>query len=459
MRKRRVASLFLASTMMLTSLVGLAGCGDSKDTAGNGAVVKAQGKVYNVYVWNEEFKTRFQKYFIDAGKVPSDIKVNFVTIPNDNNGYQNALDNALLQQNDVADDDKVDLFCIEADYAKKYTDKSVTLDVKKDIGLTDDDLADQYKYTLDAVTDSNGAVKGVSWQATPGLFAYRRDIAKDVFGTDDPDEVQKQLADWSKFETAAGKMKDAGYYMLSGYNDSYRTFSNNAKTPWVDSNKKIQISDELMKWVDQTKKYTEAGYNHKVGKLFDADWTADMGPSSKVFGFFLSTWGIDFNLKAASLETSVANGGKEAVGNGTYGEWACCYGPQSYFWGGTWICAAAGSDNLELTKEVMKTLTCDKDTLLKITNNENDYTNTVSGMKERATSDYKSDFLGGQNHIKLFTESASKIELKNLTYYDQGLNESFQNMMKDYFDGNVSKDKALENFYTDALKKYPDLKK
>lgn len=458
MKKRRLTSLFLASTMVLTSFAGMAGCGSS-ETASDGATTVEQGKVYNIYVWNTEFKDRFTKYFIDAGKVPSDVSVNFITVPNDNNGYQNALDNALLQQNDVAADEKVDLFCVEADYAKKYCDKSVTLDVKKDIGLTDEDLKDQYKYTQDAVTDTKGALKGVSWQATPGLFAYRRDIAKQVFGTDDPDKVQEQLSDWNKFEASATKMKDAGYYMLSGYNDDYRVFSNNSTTPWVDSNKKIQISKELMSWVDQTKKYTDAGYNHKVGKLFDNDWMADMGPGSSVFGFFLSTWGIDFNLKAASLQTAVKDGGKEEVGNGLFGDWACCYGPQSYFWGGTWICAATGSDNVELTKEVMKTLTCDKDTLVKITNNENDYTNTVSGMQERANSDYKSPFLGGQNHIKLFTQSASKIELKNLTYYDQGLNESFQNMFKDYFDGKVTKDQALDNFYKDALTKYPELKR
>lgn len=36
-------------------------------------------------------------------------------------------------------------------------------------------------------------------QATPGLFAYRRSIAKDVLGTDDPEQVQAAVADWDKF--------------------------------------------------------------------------------------------------------------------------------------------------------------------------------------------------------------------------------------------------------------------
>jgi len=49
--------------------------------------------------------------------------------------------------------------------------------------------------------------------------------------------------------------------------------------------------------------------------------------------------------------------------------------------------------------------------------------------------------------------------MKNISSYDQGLNEEFQKAMKDYFDGNVTKDKALDNFYKAAIEKYPNLSK
>ena len=137
--------------------------------------------------------------FKKSGKLPSDVKVNFVVTPNENNAYQNALDAALLKQNDVPADEKIDIFLIEADYALKYVDSDYTLDVVNDIGLSKDALADQYQYTKDIVTDSKGVQKGTTWQATPGLFAYRRSIAKDVLGTDDPDAVQAQLSSWDKF--------------------------------------------------------------------------------------------------------------------------------------------------------------------------------------------------------------------------------------------------------------------
>ena len=375
--------------------------------------------------------------------------------PNENNNYQDKLDEALLKQADAAADDKIDIFLVEADYALKYVDADVTMDVKE-LGLTDDDMAQQYQYTKDIVTDSNGAQKGTTWQATPGLFAYRRSIAKDVLGTDDPEQVQEALSDWDKFDEVAAKASEKGYKMLSGYDDAYRTFSNNVAAPWVDGDT-VKVDENIVKWIDQTKDYTDKGYNNKTS-LWDENWAADQGPAGKVFGFFYSTWGINFTLLGNSLETPVDQGGKEEVGNGIYGDYAVCYGPQPYYWGGTWICAAAGTDNADIVKDVMLKLTCDKEIMKKITEDTQDYTNNQEAMQEIADSDFASDFLGGQNHIALFVEAAKKIDMSNAGPYDQGLNESIQTAFRDYFDGNVDFDKAKANFEKAAQEKYPELK-
>ena len=140
-------------------------------------------------------------------------------------------------------------------------DSDYVLDVKADIGLTDDDLAGQYQYTKDIVS-VDGSQRGTTWQATPGLFAYRRSIAKDVLGTDDPAEVQTYLSDWDKFNDVAAQAAAKGYKMLSGFDDAYRTFSNNVAAPWV-TGTTVTVDENIMKWVDQTKEYTDKGYNNK----------------------------------------------------------------------------------------------------------------------------------------------------------------------------------------------------
>lgn len=444
----------VVASVLTLAMIGsvLTACGkDGTDVTASSEISK---KTLRIYAWNDEFQSRFKDYFEKPGKLPEGITVEWVITPNEGNAYQNKLDEALRGQDSSTE--KLDIFLVEADYALKYVNSDYSLDVIGDVGLTDADLADQYQYTKDIVTNSQGKLKGVTWQATPGLFAYRRSIAKEVLGTDDPDEVQTYLSDWDKFSETAAKAKDKGYFMLSGFDDAYRTFSNNVSAPWVDANKKIVIDPNIEKWIDQTKEFTDKGYNEKTS-LWDDNWNAGQGPNGKVFGYFYSTWGINFTLLGNSLETPTAEGGKAEVGNGAYGDYAVVAGPQSYFWGGTWICAAKGGDNIDLVKDVMKVLTTDKDTMKKITEDTQDYTNNKTAMGEIAASDFKSDFLGGQNHIALFAEAATKIDMSNISSYDQALNEALQGAMKDYFNGNATKEEAYDLFYKTVGEKHAEL--
>ncbi len=419
----------------------------------------------NIWCWNDEFQSRFNKFYPEVKEVSEDgsttiLKdgtiVNWIINENDHNNYQNKLDEALLAQDSVYDNEKIDIFLVEADYASKYVNSRNTLDIKEDIGLTNEDLANQYQYTKEIATDKYGSQKGTAWQATPGLFAYRRSIARDVLGTDDPEQVQQALSDWNKFDAVAALAHEKGYKMLSGYDDSYRAFSNNVSGPWV-SGDKVIVDPQIMKWIEQSKRYTDAGYNNKTS-LWDEDWTSDQGPDGKVFGFFYSTWGINFTL----LENSLADAdGPKKVGNGSYGDWAVCYGPDSYYWGGTWICAADGTDDKELIKDIMLKLTCDKEIMESITRDPEvqDYTNNMAAMNEIANDEnYSSEFLGGQNHVALFAEAAQQIDMSNAGAYDQGCNEELQTVFADYFAGDIDLEDAKANYEKIIKEKYPDIK-
>lgn len=441
---RRLICIALSVTM-------LCGCSLS-DKPGSKENTRArdEGEIVNIYCWNDEFKGIYESYAKDIAQEHG-VEVNFIIITNDYSAYQINLDEALAEQNEAIDDDKVDIFLIEADYAAKYVKSDMTMDIKNEVGLTDSDLSGQYQYTKDIVSN-NGVLKGTTWQATPGLFAYRRSIAKKVLGTDDPDEVQKYLSNWEDFDRVAVKAHEKGYKMLSGYDDSYRTFSNNVSVPWVQDGK-IVIDKNIEKWIEQTKIYADKGYTNKT-TLWSPQWSVDQGPDGDVFGFFYSTWGINFTL----LGNSLADSSKPAeVGNGIFGDYAVCEGPQPYYWGGTWICAARGSDNVPFIRDLMYRLTCDAATMKQITLDTQDYTNNQVAMEEIAKSDYQSDFLGGQNHIALFAEAAKKIDMSNICDYDKDCNEAIQKMLHPYFDGEISLEEGLQNFYDKIMELHPEL--
>ena len=469
--KKKVLSALLATAMITTML---AGCGSepaasesqtsseapvsessssepSSEAADTESAEAAdEGKILNIYCWNEEFKTRLTDHYPGYTEVDGttgtigDVTVKWNITPSDDNAYQNNLDATLLGQADAAADDKIDIFLIEADYALKYVDTEYTMPIA-DLGITDADLANQYQYTKDIVTDSNGVLKGLSWQGCPGVMVYNRDVATEVFGTDDPAVIQEKVADWDTFKATAAELAAAGYHMTSSVNDTYRVYSNNVSTKWVVDGK-IVIDDNLMKWVQDSKEMVDAGETTTY-ELWSDDWSKGFYPEGKVFSYFGPAWFVDFSM-AADAEGSIANLGK----------WAATEGPQGFFWGGTWICAATGTDNATLVKDIMLQLTTNEEIMTGIVEADNDFVNNKPAMEAMAAdASYQSAVLGGQNPLPMYCAGAEKIDLSNLSAYDQGCNEEFQNAMKNYFEGNATLDEALDLFYTAVEEKYPEL--
>ena len=169
-----------------------------------------------------------------------------------------------------------------------------------------------------------------------------------------------------------------------------------------------------------------------------------MGSKSKVFAFLFPAWGIDFTLKPNW--------------DGKDGAWAVTNPPQEYNWGGSYVHACTGTDNPTIVKDIILSVTGNKDNLLKISKDYLDFTNTKSGMQEAAKDNksYASEFLGGQNSFEYFTPVAENIEIAPLSAYDQGCVELIQNAFSDYFQGQVDFDKAKSNFETAIKERYPE---
>lgn len=466
--KKKWLALMLVVVMALGSL---AGCGsedaskegDSKSTDVEKIATDDSGKVVNIWCWNDEFQSRFEKYMpgYDAtAKTLDGVKINFIQTPNENNAYQTKLDEALTAQDTASADDKIDIFLMEMDYVAKYTNMEYSLPVAS-LGITDADLANMYTYTKEAGSSKDGVLKAISWQGCPGGYIYRRSIAKEVLGTDDPEKVQEAVADWDTFTTTAQTMKDKGYFMVSGFDDTYRVFANNVSQPWVDDSNKLQMDESTNKWIAQTKDYTDKGYNQK-STLWDTVWSGGMQKNAKVFGYFMPSWGIAFSMKEASLDDKALKDSDDATikasdKKGSYGDWAVTVGPQSFNWGGSFLAACKGTDNTTLVTKIMKTMTTDKEVLKKITTEQQDFVNNKVANQELVAEGYKSGFLGDQAVTQVLSDAAEKITAKCTSAFDQGINESIALQYKDYFLGKVDEATAKANFFKAVKEKYAEV--
>ena len=447
-KRRAIAALLIASMCAGT----LAGCGNSGQSGTTG-----EGKVINIYSWNDEFLQRVEAVYPEVEKTSEDgtvttlkdgTEIHWIINPNQDGVYQQKLDEALLNQADAAADDKIDIFLSETDYVNKYTDADADVAMPlADLGIDPaTDLKDQYEFTKTTASDMNGVQRGSTWQCCPGLLVYRRDIAMDVFGTDDPEAIGEKVKDWDTMKATAEELKAKGYYTFASYADTFRLYGNSIGDSWVKQGETvINVDQKIMDWISDSKEWLDAGYLDKTVKgQWNDDWNKSMGSASKVFAFLFPAWGIDFTLKPNW--------------DGDAGAWAVTNPPQEYNWGGSYVHACTGTDNPEHVKDIILAVTASEDNLLKISRDYSDFTNTTVGMQKAAGDDtFSSEFLGGQNPFMYFAPVAENIKIAPLSAYDQGCVELIQNAFSDYFQGLVEYDKAKTNFETAIKERYPDI--
>lgn len=477
--KKKLVSILLTAALAAGTL---SGCGNKTDTSTNtdtdagtqnegntdagtqdegnadSSTDADEGKIINIYSWNNEFSQRVQAVYPEVKETSSDgtitylidgTEIHWIINPNQDGVYQQKLDEALLNQADAAADDKIDIFLSETDYVNKYTDAEADVAMPlKDLGIDPDkDLADQYDFTKVTASDVNGVQRASTWQCCPGLLVYRRDIAKDVFGTDDPEKIGEKVKDWDTIKKTAEELKAKGYYTFASYADTFRLYGNSIASPWVSPGETtVKIDQKIMDWINSSKEWLDAGYFNKTVKgQWNDDWNKAMGSASKVFAFLFPAWGIDFTLKPNW--------------DGDDGAWAVTNPPQEYNWGGSYIHACTGTDNPKHVKDIILALTADQKNLSKISQEYSEFTNARSSMKEAAENDdlFPSEFLGGQNAFKYFTPVAENIKIAPLSAYDQGCVELIQNAFSDYFQGQVEFDKAKLNFETAIKERYPEI--
>lgn len=396
-----------------------------------------EGKVLNISCWNEDFKNYFEAYY----KVPDGVTVNWSVTTNDGGAYQAKLDDDLLAQADASADAKVDMFLAEADYIKKYACSDATA------ALSYTPSSDIYSYTLNAAKDvRNGEQKGLSFQAAPSVLIYRRSIAKDVLGTDDPNEVQGLLDSWDKFDAVAATAKEKGYIMTGCVEETLRCYTNNATSSFLSDSNEFQVPAEFKTWVTQAKNYVDNGYTLTCGRWAD-EKAAQMGTDGKVMCFFGPAWYYNFCMGTAKEQTN--------------GDWAVCVGPQEHFWGGTWLLKATGTDNEGLVEDIMKAFSENKDITSQLWEINSEFSCNKALMEGYAAdATYGNEFLNGQNDAAIMAACAKNITWDPAlhTQYDQIFQETLPGRMLEYMKGDpATEDEAWNNFYKDLQEKAPDV--
>lgn len=446
----------LSAAAALAMLLSMTACGNdpgsSTGESSSSAKPSKSGKTtINLYTFTDEVPGMINKYMELHPDFAEKYEIKETIIPTTDGAYQPALDQALM----TGGADAPDIYCAEAAFVIKYTqgDAAQYAAAYKDLGIDVDNeikAADIAQYSVDIGTNPSGDVVGLGYQATGGAFIYRRSIAEDVFGTDDPATIQSKIGPgWDKFYDAAEELKSKGYGIVSGDGDIWHAVENSSDQGWIVDGK-LHIDPKREEFLDFSMSLMENGYHNDTRDWNDA-WFADMaGVGEKgIFGFFGPAWLINY--------TMADNSGGTAVGEGTYGDWAVCDSPIGFFWGGTWLLANKNVTSDEAKKEGVAelidwiTLNCTEDGLQYMWANgtldpDKPTKDCVASGKVMEMSDGSVDFLGGQNMFDVFVPANQYANGKNLTQHDETINTLWRDQVRMYTSGQKSREDTLKDF-------------
>ena len=410
-------------------------------------------KVINVWTFTDEVPKMIDRYV--ATHPDFDYKINTTIIATTDGAYQPALDQALAG----GGKDAPDLYCLESAFVLKYTqgDASAYAAKYKDLGinvnkaLKDAQIA---QYAVDIGTRGKDLV-ALPYQATGGAFIYRRSIAKATWGSDDPKVVKDKIGGGTqkldKFWKAAEDLKAKGYKICSGDGDLWHAVENSSDKGWIVNNK-LYIDPKREAFMDYSKKMFDNGYHNDTRDWTDA-WFADMKETGTAFGFFGPAWLINYVM--------AGNSGGSKIGEGSFGDWAVTESPIGFFWGGTWLAVNDNTKVKDGVRQIIEWITLDtsESGLLYGWANgtwsgEAGTKDTVSSGTVMAKSNGKLDFLNGQNMFDVFVPANKYATGKNLTQYDEGINQAWRDQVRAYAYGQKSKEQALADFKQTVADKF-----
>lgn len=332
------------------------------------------------------------------------------------------------------------------------------------------DYADQIvDYVWKVGQDKDGIQRAISYQITPAGIYYRRDIATEVFGTDDPDEIGKLFADYDTILTTAQTLKDKGYrifasdaemnyfsgdsaWVIDGklnvdqsrrdymdlsiklYQDDLTAYANQWSTPWYQA-----MSGEVPILTADIQSYADDSVNVWDAESFD-EATADM-EKTQVFAYGLPAWGV------LSLRDNVGE---------TAGKWGVCSGPSYGFGGGTFIGISSLSERKERAWDFLKFVTLNEDTAeWWIEKSEGDTVSLLSVLDKHK--DDENSVYGGEKLYSFWLKQAEGIDYSKVTRYDKVIGDAWGEAISNIKTGVATEEEAINTFYDTVAATYPDL--
>lgn len=504
----------LLSIICVVALVlSLAACGGStENTSGetsegnnNESTGKKSDDKLVIWSFTDELDTagdiaHFEAMYTAEGKEFDGAEVEFVAVSLQD-GYMDKIMPALESGQGP------DIFTGELDHIKQFMEAGYLADLEtmmekdSDVDLAAE-KADFKEYIWQSGVDPvTGKLSALSWQVTPGAIFFKVDMAEAVWGSEagfPAGGSNEEITNWvneNKFDTLDTLLQ--AQKEVKAYDASWRLFADDQAVRHFAAG-----VDNPEKWVGEDGKLNGAKIKEQIpyinlvkemyGETIEDSLTANAGEWSgpwfggmgveltdadnqnwQVMAYSMPTWGLKYVIEPNMVKVD-ENGDvlakpaddadqatKDAYDAALYqGNWGMGVGPNSYFWGGTYVGVNVNTEIEDLAFAFVKSMLFDKERLTARQQADGDMYSIQSVMAPAIESFEGRQSLGGMNHLEVFNAEAAKIDLSNVTTYDRGLNEILGIHITNYktgADGYSSVSDVLEKFYQDVSVTYPEI--
>ena len=455
MKLKKLMAIALSGAMVLS----MAACGSSSEggSASNGESASAANGEESLVVWTlasdlKDFGARYQE---KTG-------VNVETVVIEPADYPTKVQTALM-----GGETEPDIIVGEPQMLEDFYDNGFFADLDE-MGAKDYE-GQIVDYVWKVGQDSEGIQRAISYQITPAGIYFRRDIAQEVFGTDDPEEIGKLFADYDTILETAKTLKAAGYRIFASdaeinyfsgdsawvvdnklnvsdarfdymdlvidlYQNDLTAYANQWSTPWYQA-----MSGEVPILTAEIQNYEDDSVNVWDAEAFE-EATADLEKTT-VFAFGLPSWGV------LTMRDNVGD---------TSGKWGVCSGPAYGFGGGTYIGISSLSEKKDLAWDFVKFCTLDEETAdWWIDYSEGDTVSLISALDKHK--DDANEVYGGEKLYSFWLEQAKGIDYSKVTKYDKVIGDAWGAAISSIKTGQATKDEALATFYDTIESTYPEI--
>jgi multiple sugar transport system substrate-binding protein len=324
---KKVCFIIFICILLGTQLIGVKGH-DSRNQVLNHDISneknkknKYEGRIV-IWGWDDSIK----KSFYDFNQIFPNIKIDFVYVKKSE--YLQKFQTALAAGTEIPD-----IVLMEEQNRGAFLALDMWENLEKPPYNFNKDLI--FDYGIFNLKNFKNEIVAVPYDIPAAGLAYRRELAKQYFGTDDAKELQELFSDWNKFIEKGKEVKaksNGKVYMFASLNDIGVIISNQHSEPYV-VNKKFNVEenfDEIFEWLV---KMRDADIVDKK-QLWSPSWYSTFSKEICIF-YPCPTWFPRYVIKPNELY------GK--------GKWGLMIPPKGGFaWGGTAWAIPKKSKNKEI---------------------------------------------------------------------------------------------------------------